>query len=314
VVNVEDDDLHAALAFALCTAGREDDVEAGAVEKLGRSLAGGHGKTQSVVGEAQFVEAVLRTPELRQLAKVPQGLFLVPAPLLLVFAAPGAHALDLSGRCAYLSATHQRHLPARVLSVRPDGSVDLDIREGAQARLIAPPAERGNDARQLSLIASSRLAGPLDPEAWWAQWKPGFSPAEVVEAWASVRGAGGEPRVESTVADEFLAEALALGQVGLVPVVAQWASANVVRAGLRRHAFPLPRAAVDRAQEVDSEGARELCAAAIWSPSSHGAFDAMARGAAARLLLVGSRLHRSILPVWVEHAMPFLVERGKATW
>ena len=56
---------------------------------------------------------------------------------------------------------------ARVLSVRPDGNTyDLDIRDGAQARLIAPPAERGQDARQLSLIASSRLAGPLDPEAW----------------------------------------------------------------------------------------------------------------------------------------------------
>jgi hypothetical protein len=145
-------------------------------------------------------------------------------------------------------------------------------------------------------------------------WKPGLSPAEVVEAWASVRGAGTELRVETALADEFVAEALALGQVGLVPLVAQWASAKAVRAGLRRHAFPLPADAIENAQKVDSEGARELCSASIWSPSSHGAFDAMARGAAARLLLLGSRIHRSLLPVWVEHAMPFLIERGKSAW
>jgi len=120
--------------------------------------------------------------------------------------------------------------------------------------------------------------------------------------------------VEAALANEFLGEALALGQVGLVPLVAQWASAGPVRAALRRHAFPLPPDAVARARGVDAEGARELVAAATWSPVSHGAFDAMARGAAARLLLVGSRLHRSILPVWVEHVMPFLVVRGESIW
>jgi hypothetical protein len=88
----------------------------------------------------------------------------------------------------------------------------------------------------------------LDPEAWWAQWKPGFSPAEVIEAWAAVRGSDSEPRVETALADEFLDEALKLGQVGLIPVVAQFASASAVRAGLRRHAFPLPPDAIENAQ------------------------------------------------------------------
>jgi hypothetical protein len=107
---------------------------------------------------------------------------------------------------------------------------------------------------------------------------------------------------------------MALAQVGLVPLLAQWASARTVRAGLRRHAFPLPADVVETAKKVDSEGARELSAAAIWSPSSHASLDAMARGAAVRLLVVGAQVHRSILPVWVEHAMPFLIVRGKPTW
>ena len=45
---------------------REEGAEAAEVAKLGRSIAGGK---QPLVGEAQFVDAVLRTAELKQLAK-----------------------------------------------------------------------------------------------------------------------------------------------------------------------------------------------------------------------------------------------------